>query len=270
MRPRCFLIAVAFAFDASPAIAQTYGASPVPRSTSPATMHAQAVQREIIERFHLGLAALDAHRWSDASAEFTRILALGPREPQGSTAAYDLGIAQAQSAAYDDAARSFERAIALDPGFLAAMANLIAVDVSRGDLADARAVANRFVALAPDSARALYARGLVALQSGDLVAARGDFSKLLQNDPQYAVAHYDLGITEVRAGAFSDALREFQAALALAPNYARARFALGTVLLHQGDRPAARSCFDRAAADASDDPALHGLAIEMRNAISAP
>ena len=89
MRPRCFLIAVAFAFVASPAIAQTYGASPVPRSTSPATMHAQAVQREIIERFHLGLAALDAHRWSDASAEFTRILALAlslSRMPRSSPA----------------------------------------------------------------------------------------------------------------------------------------------------------------------------------------
>ena len=184
MRARSLAIAAALAFGAAPAAAQTYGASPVPRSTSPATMHAQAVQREIVERFHLGLAALDAHRWSDAGAEFTRILALGPREPQGSTAAYDLGIAQAQSGQYDDAAHSFEHAIALDPGFLAAMANLIAVDVSRGDLGAARIVANRFVTLAPDSARALYSRGLVALQSGDHGAARDDFSKLLRNDPQ--------------------------------------------------------------------------------------
>jgi Flp pilus assembly protein TadD len=270
MRPQWIALAVACALTTAPAVAQTYGASPVPRSTSPATLHAQAVQREIVERFHLGLAALDARRWSDAEAEFTRILALDPREPQGSTAAYDLGLAQAQSGQYDDAARSFEHAISLDPGFLAAMGNLIAVDVTRGDLAGARAVADRFLALAPDSARALYARGLVALQSGDLAGARDDFSKLLRNDPQYAVAHYDLGITEVRAGQYDDAQREFQTALQLAPSYARARFALGTVLLHAGDRSGARSSFDRAAADASDDPTLRGLAIEMRNAIAAP
>jgi tetratricopeptide (TPR) repeat protein len=267
MRPQWFAFAAACALATAPAAAQTYGASPVPRSTSPATLHAQAVQRELVERFHLGLAA---HRWNDAQAEFAQILALNPREPQGSTAAYDLGLAQAQSGKYDDAAHSFERAIALDPGFLAAMGNLIAVDVSRGDLNGARAAADRFVALAPDSARALYARGLVALQSGDLATARDDFSKLLRNDPQYAVAHYDLGVTEARAGAYDDAQREFLAALQLAPAYARARFALGTVLLHQGNRSAARTSFDRAAADASDDPSLRGLAIEMRDAIAAP
>lgn len=270
MRPQWIALAAACVLTTAPAAAQTYGASPVPRSTSPATLHAQAVQREIIERFHLGLAALDAHRWSDAQAEFTQILTLGPREPQGSTAAYDLGLAQAQSGAYDAAAHSFERAIALDPGFLAAMGNLVAVDVSRGDLNGARAAADRFIALAPDSARALYARGLVALQSGDLAGARDDFSKLLRNDPQYAVAHYDLGVTETRAGKYDDAQREFQTAVQLAPGYARARFALGTVLLRDGDRSGARSSFDRAAADASDDPALRGLAIEMRDAIAAP
>jgi tetratricopeptide (TPR) repeat protein len=270
MRRHCLALAVAFLCGAAPAAAQLYGPSPVPRSTSPGILHDQAVRREIVERFHLGLAALDAHRWSDAQAEFARILELRPAEPQGSTAAYDLGIAQAQSGSYDDAAQSFQRAIALDPGFLAAMANLIAVDVSRGDLAGARGVADKFIALSPDSARALYARGLIALQSGDLATARSDFSSLLHNDPQYAVAHYDLGVIEAREGRYDEAQRELQTALELAPGYARARFALGTVLLHQGDRVAARASFDRAAADASDDPALRGLAISMRDAIAAP
>jgi protein O-GlcNAc transferase len=233
-------------------------------------MHDAAVQREIVERFHLGLRALDERRYPDAIAEFTRIDSLKPREPQGSTAAYDLGLAQAQSGAYDAAAQSFERAIARDPGFLAAMANLVAVDVSRHDLTAAREAADRFVTAAPDSARALYARGLVALQSGDLDGARSDFSKLLQNDSQYAVAHYDLGIVESRSGRYGEARREFQAALGLAPGYARARFALGTVFLHDGDRDAARAAFERAASDAGDDVTLRGLAAEMQNAMATP
>ncbi len=270
MRRHCLALAVAFASCTVQAMAQVYGPTPAPRSTSVATLHDQAVQREIVERFHLGLAALQAHRWSDAQAEFTRVLELRPREPQGSTAAYDLGIAQAQDGRYDAAATSFERAITLDPGFLAAMANLVAVDVLRGDLTAARTNADRFVSIAPDSARALYARGLVAIQTGDLATARGDFSKLLRNDPQYAVAHYDLALIECRDGQYDEAQRELQTALDLAPGYALARFALGTVLLHQGDRVGARASFTRAASDAADNPALRSLAISMRDAIASP
>jgi tetratricopeptide (TPR) repeat protein len=241
--------------------------APAPRSTSPAVLHDEAVQREIVERFHLGLAAMGQAHYAQATAEFGRILQLHPREPQGSTAEYDLGIAQANSGALDDAAQSFESAIERDPGFLAAMANLVAVDLERHDVHGARSAADAFVAAAPDSARALYSRGLVALQQGDLDTAQSDFSKLLGNDPAYAVAHYDLGIVEERQNDFSAAQREFSAALVLAPSYARARFALGTILLREGNRSDARVAFDRAAVDATDDPSLRGLAIEMRDAI---
>lgn len=223
--------------------------------------------RAVVERFHRGLAAFAKNDWQGAGAEFAAVLALNPPEPQGSTAAYDLGVAQNHLGKLDEAASSFRTAISKDPGFLAAMSNLVATDLRRGDAVEARAVANRFVTLAPDSARAHYSRGLAALAGGDLSIAIDDFSQLLKADPRYAVAHYDLGITETRLARFTDAAAEFNAALALSPNYARARFALGTVLLHQGDRSAAREAFDRAARDASDDPSLQGLATEMRNAI---
>lgn len=225
--------------------------------------------RAIVERFHRGLAAMSARQWSTASAEFDAVLRLTPPEPQGSTAAYDAAIAQANLGRYDDAARDLRAALARDPTFLAAMANLIAVDLHRHDLAEARAIANRFIALAPESARAHYSRGIVALATNDLSAAREDFSQLLKTDPQYAVAHYDLGVTEVRLGNYGAAETEFSTALQLAPAYARARFALGTVLLHDGDRSGAKAAFERAARDASDDPSLRDLAIEMRNAIAA-
>jgi tetratricopeptide (TPR) repeat protein len=224
--------------------------------------------RAVVERFHRGLAAFAKSDWQTVSVEFQAVLALNPPEPQGSTAAYDLGVAQNHLGKLDDAATSFRTAIAKDPGFLAAMSNLVATDLRRNDVAEARSVANRFVSLAPDSARAHYSRGLAALAGNDMPTAIDDFSQLLKADSRYAVAHYDLGIAETRLSKFTDAAGEFNAALALAPNYARARFALGTVLLHQGDRSAAREAFDRAARDASDDPSLQGLATEMRNAIS--
>lgn len=266
---RVLAFALAFSIGAPVvASAQTYTPAPMPATTSLPALHAQAAMRVIVERFHHGLAAMDARDWGGAAAQFDAVLSLAPPEPQGSTAAYDAGIARAHLGSYVEAARDFRAAIARDPAFLAAMANLIAVDIKRDDLAEARTTANRFIKLAPDSARARYSRGIVALAANDLQTAGEDFSQLLKMDPQYAVAHYDLGITEVGLGNYAAAQTEFTSALQLAPAYARARFALATVLLRAGDRSGARAAFDRAARDASDDPSLRDLAIEMRNAIA--
>jgi tetratricopeptide (TPR) repeat protein len=266
---RAAIIALTVALGGvSIAQAQTYSPAPVPDTTSAPALRAQAVMRAVTEHFHRGLSAMSAHDWSHANDEFQAVLALHPPEPQGSTAAYDAGIAQANLGQNDDAARDFRTALQRDPAFLAAMSNLVAVDLRRNDVTEARSIANRFVELAPDSARAHYSRGLAALASNDLATARDDFSQLLKADPRYAVAHYDLGITEVRLGRYTAAATEFTAALQLAPTYARASFALGTVLLREGDRTGARAAFDRAAHDAVDDPSLRSLAIELRNAIA--
>jgi Flp pilus assembly protein TadD len=249
-------------------IAQSYPrASPLPRTTSQPVLRALAVRREIDERFNLGLAAEARGDWSAASAEFVRVLALHPPEPQGSTAHYDLAIAYANLHRYDDAARELRVAIALDPGFLAAMANLVAVDLTRGDLREARSVADRYAMLAPASARALYSRGIVALRSGDYATARDDFGKLLHTNPSYAVAYYDLALAEERLGRYDAALQALRNALALAPTYARARFALGVVLLREGEHAEARTAFAQATIDAAGDPALQNIAAAMRDSI---
>lgn len=254
------------------AISQTYPSvnRPVPRTTSAPALHALAQQREVHERFRIGLDAEQRRDWNAAAAEFERIVALHPPEPQFSTAHYDLGIAYANLQRLDDAARAFQSAIDGDPGFLAAMANLITIDLARRDVRGARAIADRFLRAAPDSARGLYSHGIVALQSGDYAAAQRDFGQLVQNDPQYAVAHYNFGLAQVRLGQYVSAEHEFGVALALAPDYARARFALGTVLLREGKRAEARAAFDRVAKDTSGDPALQNLAVSMRDAIHAP
>jgi len=259
-----------FAASAALARAQMYPrATPLPQTTSVPALRALATQREVVERFHRGLAAEERRDWAAAAAEFERIVTLNPGEPQNSTARYDLAIAYANLHRLDDAARLLHEAIARDPGFLAAMANLIAVDLARGDLRDARTVADRFVTAAPDSARALYGRGLVALRSGDNATARNDFGKLLQANPAYAVAHYDLGLAQVRSNQYASAEREFQLAVDLAPAYSRARFALGTVLLREGKREQARAAFASVANDSAGDPALRNLAVAMRDAIKS-
>jgi tetratricopeptide (TPR) repeat protein len=268
---RVTLVAVLLAAMASPAPAQTYApGKPLPRTTSVPALRALATQREIEERFQIGLDAESRGDWSGAAGEFERIVALSPPEPKGSTARYDLALAYANLQRNDDAAQELRAALALDPGFLAAMANLVAVDLSRNDLNEARGVADRYVALDPESARALYSRGIVALHAGDAATARDDFGKLLHANPAYAVAHYDLALAEERLGRYDAAERELRTALGLAPAYARARFALGVVLLREGAHKQARDEFARVMQDASGDPALQNVAAAMRDSIKPP
>jgi Flp pilus assembly protein TadD len=268
--PRPVLAAALLFFAAGTAIAgaQTYMQTPPPRTTDIRTLRTIAQAREVHERFTLGLDAEHRGDWAAASAEFERIITLHPAEPQFSTAYYDVGIAYARARRFDDAARAFRNAIAGDPQFLAAMANLISVDLARGDLREARSVADRFVALAPQSARALYSEGIVALHQGDTATARRSFGSLLQTDPQYALAHYNLALAQSQDGQYSAAERELRIALDLAPTYGRARFALAAVLLREGKRIEARSDFDAVARDGGTDPALRNLAVAMRDAIA--
>ncbi|MGD0051124.1 MAG: tetratricopeptide repeat protein [Vulcanimicrobiaceae bacterium] len=245
--------------------AQSYAAPTVaPRTTDPGALAALARRRELHERFVRGFAAEERGDWSTAQAEFLQAVALGPPEPQGSTARYDLALAEANLGHDDAAAAHLQEALHLDPSFAAAAANLVAVELRRGDLAAARAAGDQFVAIDPQAALARYGRGLVALRGGDLEQARTDFRALLDADPAYAVAHYDLALVELRAGRDEAALTELIHALALAPAYARARFALGTVLLRDGRRADARLAFDRCAHDAAD-PTLRALAADLRD-----
>ncbi len=267
---RVSLLATLLATLSTSAVAaQSYPTNaPVPRTTSAPVLRDLATKREIEERFTLGLDALARGQWEAAAAEFERIVALRPPEPKGSTAHYDLAIAYANLERNDDAASQLRAAIALDSGFLAAMANLIAIDLARNDLTEARSVADRFLAIAPDSARALYSRGIVALHSGDAATARDDFGKLLHSNPSYAVAHYDLALAEERLAQLDAAERELRTALSLSPTYARAQFALGVVLLREGRRREAREAFAATLKDASADPALQNIAAAMKDSIA--
>jgi tetratricopeptide (TPR) repeat protein len=269
LRPAAGALGLLLLTFATPAWSQTYPiATEPPHTTDRTVLRGIAVEREIHERFLRGLAAESRHAWKDAVTEFSRIVALDPGEPKGSTAHYDLAIAQAQLGDYAAATTNLEEALKRDPGFTAAAANLVTVAVMTGDLATARSAADRFVKLAPASARARYSRGLVALQTGDLITARADFIVLIASDPAYAIAHYDLAMVEMKAERFDSAVPELERALALSPGYARARFALAVIFVREGRRADALAAFSRVAQDASDD-ALRSTAIDMRNRLQA-
>jgi tetratricopeptide (TPR) repeat protein len=261
------IVLLAAAFEPSGTDAQTYSeARPVPRTTNHAILVRLAVDREIHERFRIGFDQELHGRWKEAVAEFTRIISLHPREPQDSTAWYNLGLAQAQTGAYGAATASFNAAIEHDDGFIAARVNLVSVDLLRKDLRSAHHDADELIARVPSSSRALYEHGIVALDNGDAQAALRDFDVLLRRDPSYAIGRYDFALAEIAAGRLSDAERELRGALAIVPTFARARFALGAVLLRQGNHDQARTAFDQAAHDAND-VTLRNLASSMKQSL---
>ncbi len=244
---------------------------PVPRTTDPAALGAVATQREVHERFRIGLDAFGRNDWTAARDEFRQILTLKPAEPLGSTAHYDLGVTLTNLHDYAGARTQFEAAISLDPDFLAARSNLVSVELLANDLEAARRSAAELVARAPQSARGLYLSGLAALRAGDAEGASRAFGAMLSHNPSYATAHYDLALAEIQLSRYDDAERELRVAVSLAPKYSRARFALGTVLLKGGKRSEARAAFEQVAKD-SDDPQLTNLANSMIAAMagSAP
>lgn len=239
---------------------------PVPRTTDAAKLVEFAQRREISERIELGFREEVRGDWKAAAAELTRVLTLNPREPQGSTAHYDLALAQAHLGLLDAAVLSFRDAIALDPGFMAARVNLIAVELTRNDLPAARRAADDLLKRDPDSARGLYERGLIALQAGDASAALQDFGHLLRVDPSYATARYDLALAEMKLNRYDDAERDLRDALAIAPAFARARFALGALFLRTGKRDQARIAFELVAQSAQD-PSLRELATSLSDTL---
>jgi len=253
---------------ATVALAQPYPVlRPVPRTTDPAQLHELANLHEIEERIRIGLSDGQRADWEDAAAEFERVLALRPGEPQGSTAYYGLAIAQEGLGSLNAAVASLESAIRLDPGFLAARSNLVCLQFLRGDLVAARKAADAYIAVAPDAARALYARGLIALRSSDAATALVDFRTLVKNNPSYPIGHYNLALAEAQLDNLPDAERELRKVLALAPDYKLARVALGVVLLREGKHEEAASLASAEPASAqlmpSTAPALLGAINEL-------
>ncbi len=263
------IAALIFALTVGVANAQSYGLpTPAPRSTADDVLLVRARDREVAERFTLGLAANDRGDWTTARDAFARIVALDPPEPKGSTAEYDLGLALAQLGAYRDAESAFTEALRKDNGFAAAATNLVSVALRLDDVPTAKHAITRLIAIAPQSLRARYQSGLVALRAGDLPAARADFTALLAASPTYAVAYYDLAVVDLREGRYDAARTELDEAIALSPGYARARFARATLAVRDGNVAAARVDLDRVLADVAD-PSLRDVAVALRASLAS-
>jgi predicted O-linked N-acetylglucosamine transferase (SPINDLY family) len=174
--------------------------------------------RNIDARYLHGRSLAALGRWSEAAAEFRRVLTY-----RGSffPAMVDLGIAEAIDGKYDDARAMLEQARTIDPR----------------------------------PAELHFGLGLCFLGSGDYLAAAGAFQSALDRNRQFPDAHNNLGVAYDRQGRLPEAVECFRQAAAIHPAYADAQRNLGDGLSRLGNFGGAIAAFRKAAqlrpADAS-------------------
>ena len=144
-----------------------------------------------------GVALLEQFRFSDAAAEFARVVEL---RPESAAAHVNLGIAWFNERDFPAARASFARALDLDPGGLHALYNLGLIEKLEGNT-DAALAAFRQVAEAdPDDAMTQYYLGAAYAAVGRLEEAETALRTAIELQPEHESAHFSLGNVLVRAG----------------------------------------------------------------------
>lgn len=177
-----------------------------------------------------------------------------------------------------DAAADFRRALELDPGFAAAMVQLL--DVARDDderkglrkrlesvdlarlsgrerflveLVRAKheqqpEISERYLAGQPEDPWALFVVAGQAWSREDFTAAAGLYTRLLQVDPNWVLARNNLGYLAMAQARFADAEEQFRTYAYVAPDQANPHDSLGELLSLVGRYDEARAELERALA----------------------
>jgi tetratricopeptide (TPR) repeat protein len=134
------------------------------------------------------------------------------------------------------------------PNDFSAHFNLAALELARGNAAQAVQQLQAALAIQPNNAAALNSLGAAFRQQGRDAEAAEKFRQAIAADPNYADAHFNLAMQLGTAGDFAAAIPEFQRVLALSPNDADAEANLGAAYAQQEDWLAAEPHLSRALA----------------------
>lgn len=144
-----------------------------------------------------GVALLEQFRFSDAAAEFERVVEL---RPESAAAHLNLGIAWFNERDFAAARASFARARDLDPGGLHADYNLGLIEKLEGNTEAALDAFERVAAADPGDSMTQYYLGAAYAALGRLDAAERALRAAIQLQPEHESAHFSLGNVLVRAG----------------------------------------------------------------------
>jgi tetratricopeptide (TPR) repeat protein len=181
---------------------------------------------------NLGLAQLEARRYSDAVLSFATLAKLGA----GSSAENYLYLAEAYDGAGDPqkAYDAYAKAIEKDPKSEPAYAALSNFAVAHYNAPFALKVVGQGLQNIPGSARLLLQQGVILSLDDKMSQAEESFHRASQANPSWALPVLALGLTQLQTGKLADAVRSFQAAANLAKDDYRPSYLLAMTWVRAG------------------------------------
>ncbi len=149
---------------------------------------------------------------------------------------------------YAAASAAAEAVLRLDAKRFEARLLLARAALGRGDLREARRLAEQLARDFRDKAAPDHLLGLIAEREKNLRLAARHFRRAVALDPQNALYHRDLALAFYAAGRLSDAIEELENVVRLNPNDGRAHFNLAALLASTNEMrlPDARAHYARA------------------------
>ena len=184
-----------------------------------------------LNAFHqLGLTALAAGNFEEASSAFRQVIAIEPRVP----AVYlNLGVALKAMGDLASAQAAYQNAIALNPHLPEAHYNLASIlaEIDPDQSIDAY---RRAIALKPDWAEAYNGLAVVLQRQGKLNDAIANYRQATTLKPQWFLPYHNLAETFIAQGESDRAIECFRQSIDLEPRFAVSHFDLATQLLQRG------------------------------------
>ena len=170
------------------------------------------------------------------------VCSLGAQTPaQEAAARMSRGVALLEQFRFTDAAAEFEKVVELRPDSAAAHLNLGIAWFNERDFSAARASFARARNLDPDGLHAQYNLGLIEKLEGNTEAALTAFRQVAEADPDDAMTQYYLGAAYAAVGRLEEAETALRTAIRLQPEHESAHFSLGNVLVRAGRREEGRA-----------------------------
>jgi tetratricopeptide (TPR) repeat protein len=238
--------------------------------------------------FQRGAEEIRRGQWEEASADFSRAVALDSRS---GPAYFNLGLARLQQGLFDDATAALKRAVVLSPKLRGANLFLGIAQYRKNDFQGAAAAVQREIRLDQRNAQAYMWLGVVQLAAGDAGAAstaldeaakldpnnvdilyhrgrahmlisKDSYERMYRADPQSWRVHQALAQSFVEADRFADAATECQVALGLRPNEPGLHEELGDIYWKENQLDKAESAFqDELKIDGESLSAMYKLAV---------
>lgn len=185
------------------------------------------------------------------------------------TQSFTRALADQRGGRLDAAARRYRAILRTVPQHSAALCNLAALLVQRGDLDAAEECYRKLIAGAPSDAEVHANFANLLAQRGRSGEAEAEYRRALALHPGLAPARLNLGHLCLSLGRPSEAAEQFEAALGLRPGWAEGYFHLAVARERTGDRAGARIAYE-AAMDAEPGFASARRNLAVLNAADGP